>query len=168
MANKLEKYFNTRIKAVLIDLGILFLVWIFVLVLAISVFENDYEFIYYYNFSSSLFLSLFFCKDIFGGQSIGKRIYKLKVVDNRGKNLNSTKLILRNLFYYIAPVEFFMIVYNDNKRIGDIVIGSKLTRVNEATKINMHQIMKGVLTIIMMFVAHLIFAYFVLSLFEKF
>ena len=104
-------------------------------------FDEDTEYIYRYTIRMAIVSTLFLCKDIIGGQSIGKRIFKLKVVGPTRKNLSSMKLIVRNLFVFIAPIELFMLIFN-NRRIGDIVTVSKVVCVNKTDKINISDFSK--------------------------
>lgn len=75
----------------------------------------------------SIIYSLFLCKDIlFQGQSIGKRILKLKVRDLNGRGISSFRLVLRNFFVIIWPVEIIMCLINPQRRLGDILIGTEI------------------------------------------
>lgn len=78
--------------------------------------------------------ALILCKDNLNGQSIGKRICKLKAVGNNGENLNSIKLIGRNLFILFLPIEFILLLYYD-KRLGDKVMQTKVILVEKSDKI---------------------------------
>ena len=68
------------------------------------------------------FPAIFILRDIlFKGRSIAKRIFKLHIIDNDTNSLPSNgKLILRNLFFSIAPIEAIMLIATD-KSIGDMV-----------------------------------------------
>ena len=57
-------------------------------------------------------------KDIFNGASIGKRIVKIKVVDENNQKPSIGKLILRNLTLVIWPLEFYFLL-NNKIKIGD-------------------------------------------------
>ncbi|GHV17559.1 hypothetical protein FACS1894169_12950 [Bacteroidia bacterium] len=81
----------------------------------------------------SILFSLFFCKDIlFRGQSIGKRNLKLKVQDVSNQKTTLLRLILRNLFIVVWPIEIVLILINPQRRFGDIIFGTKL--VSDDTK----------------------------------
>ena len=46
---------------------------------------------------SSLMLTSLFCKDCINGQSVGKRIMKIQVVDeNSNRNISNIRMLLRN------------------------------------------------------------------------
>lgn len=68
---------------------------------------------------SLLFILVFFMsRDIIKGQSIGKRIAGIKVVDNSKKSAAWWQLIFRNLSVIIWPLEAVLLLM-DKKRIGD-------------------------------------------------
>lgn len=76
-------------------------------------------------FSITIYLILFFVflliKDfVFESTSIGKRIFKLKVVKTDGTKLMIVDIIKRNIpIIILFPVEVFLLIIN-NRRIGDI------------------------------------------------
>lgn len=58
---------------------------------------------------------------IFKGQSIGKRIFKLKIVDLETNSIPlKSKLIRRNVFFFVLPVEIILIIIK-NQTIGDTI-----------------------------------------------
>jgi uncharacterized RDD family membrane protein YckC len=71
--------------------------------------------------------SLYFNKDIFMGKSPAKRILKLQVVDIK-TNLpaNPLKCLVRNLMIVLWPIEVFVALINNERRIGDFIAGTKL------------------------------------------
>jgi len=73
--------------------------------------------------------ALYFCKDCIDGRSIAKRILKLQVVDNTtGQPARPVKCLIRNLFIIIWPVEAVVALINPERRLGDRVAGTRLTR----------------------------------------
>ena len=64
---------------------------------------------------------LFVVRDVlFKGRSIAKRIFKLRVIDNETNELpEKKKLVIRNLFFFIYPVEAILLIATD-KSIGDM------------------------------------------------
>lgn len=62
----------------------------------------------------------FLSKDLFGGRSPGKRLQKLQLVRLDGSPVSYPRMILRNLFIVIWPVEVIMYLANSGQRLGDI------------------------------------------------
>jgi uncharacterized RDD family membrane protein YckC len=72
-------------------------------------------------------ICLYFCKDIFNGRSLAKRILKLQVVDQKtGLPANPMQCFIRNLFCIIWPVEAIVALADTSRRIGDRVAGTRL------------------------------------------
>ena len=67
-----------------------------------------------------------FLKDVFGGQSIGKRIFKIIVVSDDGTPATLKQLILRNIFLLVWPVEAYIMKDNVKPRIGDSLAKTKV------------------------------------------
>ena len=67
----------------------------------------------------------FIGKDAINGQSIGKRITKIKVVDEKGCIANIFKCIIRNITIYIWPVEALLVLF-DKKKLGDRLAGTSV------------------------------------------
>ena len=86
-----------------------------------------------------LWLVYFVVQEGIWGQTIGKRITKIKVVKVNGKKAGWLKVLLRNLFRFvdlIGPcpygVGLFSIVFTKNKqRIGDIIAKTVVIRVSK-------------------------------------
>jgi len=71
--------------------------------------------------------AIYYCKDSFNGRSIGKRITKLQVIDNKtGAIASPFQCLIRNLFIIIWPIEVIMTLINPARRIGDYVAGTKI------------------------------------------
>jgi uncharacterized RDD family membrane protein YckC len=74
----------------------------------------------------SLGLLLYFAKDSINGVSIGKGIMGIAVRDQNNPELTPSfgKLFVRNLFIIIWPIEFVVLLINDDKRrLGDRIAG---------------------------------------------
>jgi len=87
--------------------------------------------------------ALYFCKDIFGGRSIAKRILKLQVVSNStGEVASPIQCVIRNFFCVIWPLEVIMTLINPSRRLGDIIAGTKIISQNPpiTKEINLNQI----------------------------
>ncbi|WP_165044436.1 RDD family protein [Dysgonomonas sp. ZJ709] len=118
---------SRRIKAIIIDFFILFILTIVLLVIILIVNKDKYDFIYCYALLMCIVYSTCFLKDIIGGQSLGKRIYKLQVKNDKGKVPPTKILILRNIFVFIYPIEIILCFVNNGRRLGDIILKTKVT-----------------------------------------
>jgi hypothetical protein len=84
-----------------------------------------------------LAMGLFFCRDIVKGQSIGRYILGVGVrsADSPTQIPTIPKLITRNLFLVIWPIEFFALAFSSKRlRIGDRITGTRVLRVPAAWK----------------------------------
>ena len=68
------------------------------------------------------------CKDCFNGMSIGKRIFKIQVIDlNTLKAASPLKCIFRNLFYCLWIIEIPYFLFKSNgTRIGDYLVKTQV------------------------------------------
>jgi len=74
---------------------------------------------------------IYFCKDCIGGRSPAKRILKLAVVSyNSDSAANPFRSLVRDLFILIWPIEVLVALFNQERRIGDQVAGTRLTYYN--------------------------------------
>lgn len=74
-----------------------------------------------------LLFSLYFNKDILNGQSIGKRLLKLQVIDNVTKTVASPlKCLLRNITIIIWPVEVIVVLFTPARRLGDRIANTSV------------------------------------------
>ena len=108
-----------RILAAIIDFYcICFLSSAFIYAFTLGKFSSTPFFITMYLI---VFLSLLLLKDLaFKSTTIGKRIFKLKIVKTDGTNLTIFDVIKRNIpIMILLPVEAFLIIVN-NRRIGDV------------------------------------------------
>lgn len=124
--------FNSRVIAALIDSGVGFCLYLAVLMVPGT----------FLNFLGGLaWLGYLLTKDslpFLDGQSIGKRIMKLRAVTADGKPLTGDWQtgILRNAFLVIAPVEFVILLTREEKpeagrRLGDDVARTKVIFVGD-------------------------------------
>jgi len=114
-----------RILAFLIDHIII--CFAFVMLGMVQVFvKTDFELFWklYYIFLLAFMFSYFF-KDVINGQSIGKRIMKIKVVDLNGNKPSLFNLIIRNITILIWPVEALLVLL-DKERLGDRLAKTKI------------------------------------------
>ena len=129
---------KNRIYALAVDLVIAFILSFTLSFIHIAFFETIVK--YDYRIGLTLLLSFFICKDSVLGQSIGKKIFTLKVVDFESRNLTAIKLIIRNLFVFLAPIELLLLIYFD-KRIGDGFVKSKVVKAVKTEKISLNSIL---------------------------
>ncbi len=126
-----NKHIGVRLLSIIIDFLLILLVCLVsnLIILKIDIKMN---FMYHYTFVMVVFYSLFFCKDIINeGQSIGKRIVGLRIINdnksnNKGKRVSNRNLILRNIFIFIWPLELLMIIINPEKRMADFKLKTKI------------------------------------------
>lgn len=71
--------------------------------------------------------TLFICKDlIYSGRSLGKYIMKLDILNKYNNTPSIITLILRNTFIFIWPLGFLVCIINPEKKIEDILLGTKV------------------------------------------
>lgn len=131
----------SRFLALLIDLGcisVLSIVFNTILSL-LSIINQD--------LSSALMIISFFVLQIgYGilmewkkdGQTIGKRILKIKVIDQQALEIKFSQILIRNLFRFIDSIPFFyliggIIVYfsSKNQRLGDYIANTVVIRIRD-------------------------------------
>lgn len=125
MVSKGEDYMNKRILAFLIDHIII--CFAFALLGVVEMFlKTDIEPFWkmYYIFLLA-FMFIYFFKDVLGGQSIGKRLTKIKVVDFNGNKPRVLNLIVRNITILIWPIEA-LLVFLGKQRLGDKLAKTKV------------------------------------------
>jgi uncharacterized RDD family membrane protein YckC len=65
-------------------------------------------------------------RDILGNKSIGKRIFKLKIVDkNNGKEAGFVKRFLRNITWLLGPIDIIVFLVS-KERLGDKIVGTSV------------------------------------------
>ena len=114
-----------RILAFLIDH--LIICFTFVLLGMVEMFvKTDFELFWklYYIFLL-VFMFIYFFKDVINGQSIGKRIMKIKVVDLNENKPSLFNLIVRNITILIWPIEALLVLL-DKERLGDRLAKTKV------------------------------------------
>lgn len=76
-----------------------------------------------------VFAALILLKDVFG-RSAGKRIKNLQILSDSGENVPKWKLILRNITFFIMPIELIAVALSDeNKRLMDMLLGLKVIKI---------------------------------------
>ena len=114
-----------RILAFLIDHLIICFAFVFLGMVEMFV-KTDFELFWklYYIFLLA-FMLIYFLKDVINGQSIGKRIMKIKVVDLNENKPSLFNLIVRNITILIWPVEAIFVLL-DKERLGDRLAKTKV------------------------------------------
>lgn len=89
---------------------------------------------------SSLMLTSLFCKDCINGQSVGKRIMKIQVVDeNSNKEVSNIRYIVRNIFVIFWMIEVFVLFISREKRLGDYVVKTRVICNNKVEKVQLNK-----------------------------
>ncbi len=79
--------------------------------------------------------SFVFNKDIYLGQSIGKRILRFQVVDNRtSQPANPLRCLIRNFTIVLWPIEVIAALVDKERRIGDYLAGTRLANYDPTVK----------------------------------
>jgi len=138
-------FINRRLKSMLIDFGfILFFFFPLFLVAIVTIIFIDPDFsnpINTVNLSSILISILFAIitfvminKDFFSGRSIAKRIFGYRIIDNISYlPASEMQCMIRNITVIIWPLEVIFTLVNPDRRLGDLIAGTKL---NEAEVIS--------------------------------
>ncbi len=81
------------------------------------------------------------------GQSIGKKVFKLKVVDEEGLKLQFSQIIIRNLLRFVDALPSLYLVggvtsllNSKYQRIGDIVAGTVVMRIMKISEPDLDQL----------------------------
>lgn len=84
------------------------------------------------------------------GQTVGKRLMGLRVVDSRGLRLEPSQVIVRNLLRFIDVLPFLYLVggtacllSRHRQRLGDIAAGTVVVRTPKAARPNLDQLLAG-------------------------
>jgi uncharacterized RDD family membrane protein YckC len=119
---------SRRFVSIMIDIPILTLIMIFLSAL-FTIMINHYGFGERYVIIQAVAVMFFvvFLKDCFKGQSFGKRLLKLRVVNTTDEEPASLgRLIFRNLTLIIWPVDVIMLFVNPEQRLGDMIASTKV------------------------------------------
>lgn len=119
---------NKRIEAFVIDIIVSFIASSLFLLISI-VLSNS---MLWMSFALAIIYSFLFCKDVNDGKSIGKRKVGLCILSENSESVPSTiRLILRNIFYILWPIELVLFFCNSGKRLGDLVMQTKVVSCNK-------------------------------------
>ena len=126
-----------RIYAWLVDFFIICIIQSFLMVIFIIIpLLNNVEIFHVSNIIIKQLCLTFFStflliiRDVIGKKSLGKKIFKLMILDNMTNNeANLLKRIIRNLTWLLGPTEIiFFLITGD--RLGDKIAGTKIVEEN--------------------------------------
>lgn len=77
-----------------------------------------------------------FCKDCFGGRSIGKRVLGYQVIDSKtGLIARPLKCMFRNLFYLLGIIDVTAMFYHSKgSRLGDYAVHTQVIIYNKTSE----------------------------------
>jgi hypothetical protein len=105
------------------------------------------------NIFSVLGLALYVSKDCLNGQSFGKRIFNLQLVNNYTNEPASPFVgIIRNIFIFIWPIELLVLSINPERRIGDYITGTKVINFDPTSEPEKLNILKAIISILIPFI----------------
>ncbi len=110
------------------------------------------SFLCVYSLATAIIYSLFFCKDIINGQSIGKRILKLQIITENGDAANLRNIIVRNIIALLQPIDALYMMNNRGKRLGDIICKTEVVDVSRKIKYKSNPLLLIVYRIIVFFI----------------
>lgn len=114
---------NKRLISILIDLGLLGILCIPIAFVVLLFFDN----LLIQIFLLSCIYTFILCKDLLmGGRSIGKQKVNLSIKMDSNKTVSYIRLILRNIFLFIWPIDIIFIFINPEKKLGDYIFGTKV------------------------------------------
>jgi len=109
--------------------------------------------------AGAMFFALFFLISIgygivtewhWRGQTIGKRLLKLRVMDSAGLRLQFSQVVIRNLLRFVDNLPFLYavgggvsVLSRHGQRLGDIAANTIVIRLREAAEPDLDQIMTG-------------------------
>jgi uncharacterized RDD family membrane protein YckC len=101
------------------------------------------------NFALSLIYAMV-CEWLWRGQTVGKRLLGLRVVDARGLRLEPSQVIVRNLLRVVdaLPIAYLVggvacVFSRYRQRVGDIAAGTVVVRTPKLSKPNLDQLLGG-------------------------
>lgn len=123
---------SDRFVAFLIDFFLISCLCTLVCAPALTAIRLPPNYIFY---SGGVFFNLYCLKDIYNGRSIGKRAFKLQVVDSRSNEAASLlQCYIRNIFLILWPIEVVVwLIFR--RRVGDMIA---MTKVDEYDKSRTH------------------------------
>ena len=140
--NSLERipFLNKRLKSMYLDLLyilVIFFPWIIIISLAFSFLPGKFE---YLSFSISIVEGVIVVitvlnKDLCNGRSIAKRVLGYQIIDIKTNEVASDfKCMLRNITFFIFPVEVIFTLLKNERRFGDLIAGTKVIKCDSLPK----------------------------------
>ena len=117
-----------RLLSSLIDFLIISLLSIpFAIAEIIIVFYNDSNCLYCNVIAFSIISTLLLCKDLLLTNSYGKRFCGFTILNKKEDcQIKPYTYVLRNITYFIWPIELIFMLTNNGQKIGDIMSGTKV------------------------------------------
>jgi uncharacterized RDD family membrane protein YckC len=91
-----------------------------------------------------------YCEWSWRGQTVGKRMMRLRVVDAQGLRLKFSQVVIRNLLRFVDMLPFFYLVGGlacvigrRAQRLGDVAANTIVIRIPRLSEPNLEQIMAG-------------------------
>ncbi len=152
-----------RLLAFIIDLFIIAIIVNLLLVVVEIICSKQSVFLML--FFSSLMVTLLLCKDCFNGQSLGKRIMKIQLVDvKKGTEVSNIRCVVRNLLIPFWIVEIFVLVVSNGRRIGDYITKTKIINKSSSEKIRIDK--KTLVFGLFCFCVNLLFLFLLFNIFH--
>jgi uncharacterized RDD family membrane protein YckC len=143
----------TRFLAWIVDLAcIAVMIYIAYMLLALIAAINR-------DFASALLIALYFLISIgygiatewlWRGQTVGKRLLKLRVMDSAGLRLQFSQVVIRNLLRFVDNIPLLYalggvvcVVSRHGQRLGDIAANTIVIRLRETAEPDLDQILAG-------------------------
>ena len=150
---------KSRWKALGIDVAVVLFVWMLLHIIFDHLLRANIHYFIRHQIQLAVVFALFLCKDLVNGQSIGKRLYKLKVVDDKGNEPTPWRLYLRNVFAIVFFIEAIFLL-SGSKRAGDIACNTRVvSSLDEPRKATPRQIARWWAFFLGSIVAYFLLAY---------
>jgi uncharacterized RDD family membrane protein YckC len=81
-----------------------------------------------------LLLGCYLNKDFFNGRSPAKRLLQLQVLDASGRPANELRCFLRNVTFFLWPLEVLVLLLGRRGRLGDALAGTQVSAVSKETR----------------------------------
>ena len=124
-----------RLLAFIIDHIIFSFAFVFLFtILMVSIQLNEAMVVFFIIIFFIVVFSAYGFRDIFKGQSIGKRVTGIGVryVSDNFVVPSASKLFLRQIFSFLWPIEFLVLAFSsENRKIGDIIAGTSVYNLRE-------------------------------------